>query len=194
MRVMEAVAATLARAARMVAGMEGVAKLLLVSVPGASPAILRACGARIGRRAVIHSPLVLVNPPATLETLQIGDDCHLGKDTLIDLAAGVSLGDRVTVSMGARLISHLDVGMSALAQAGFERRAAPVRLESDVYVGANAVILHGVTVGRCSVIGAGAVVTRDVPPFSVAVGVPAKVVRQVDMSAGTGAATARAER
>jgi acetyltransferase-like isoleucine patch superfamily enzyme len=193
MRLIEAAAVAVARGARMLGGMEGVAKLLLVSFPGANAAVLRACGARVGRRAIIHSPLVLVNPPASLDVLDIGDDCHLGKDVLIDLAAGVSLGDRVTVSMGARLISHIDVGMSALAQAGFERRTGRVRLEPDVYVGANAVILHGVTVGRCSVIGAGAVVTRDVPPFSVAVGVPAKVVRQVEMPPGAVAGAAGAE-
>lgn len=168
--------------------MEGVAKLLLLSVPGLNPAILRACGARVGRGAVIHSPLVLVNPPASLANLDIGDDCHLGKDVLLDLAAGVSIGDRTTVSMGARLISHLDVGASVLAQCGFERQVAPVRLEPDVYIGANAVILHGVTVGRCCVIGAGAVVVADVPPCSVAVGVPARVIRQVTIPAATTAA------
>ncbi|MFN7918081.1 MAG: DapH/DapD/GlmU-related protein [Vicinamibacterales bacterium] len=180
----DALGRLLSTVVRGLGGMEGVAKLLLLSVPGLNPAILRSCGARVGRGAIIHSPLVLVNPGTSLAGLEIGDDCHLGKDVLIDLAAGVSIGDRATVSMGARLISHLDVGASVLAQCGFARQAAPVRLEPDVYIGANAVILHGVTIGRCSVVGAGAVVVADVPPGSVVVGVPARVIRQVEVPAG----------
>ena len=99
---------------------------------------------------------------------------------LIDLASGVSIADRVTVSMGTHLISHIDVGSSALSRLGFERQAAPVRLGADVYVGAGAIILHGVTIGSRSVVGAGAVVTRDVPPGSVVVGVPARVARHIE--------------
>jgi acetyltransferase-like isoleucine patch superfamily enzyme len=52
----------------------------------------------------------------------------------------------------------------------------PVIIEDDVWIGLNAVILQGVTIGRGSIVGAGAVVNRSIPPWSVAVGVPARVV------------------
>jgi galactoside O-acetyltransferase len=55
-----------------------------------------------------------------------------------------------------------------------------VVLEPDVWVGAKASILPGVTIGRGSVVGTGAVVTRDVPPFCVVSGVPARVQRELD--------------
>jgi len=58
--------------------------------------------------------------------------------------------------------------------------SSPVVIEDDVWLGEGCVILKGVRVGRRSVIGANAVVTRDVPPFSVAAGVPAKVIRRID--------------
>lgn len=58
--------------------------------------------------------------------------------------------------------------------------ATPVVIEDNVLVGANAVILEGVRVGDHSVIAAGAVVTKDIPPYSVAVGMPAKVVKRFD--------------
>jgi galactoside O-acetyltransferase len=52
-----------------------------------------------------------------------------------------------------------------------------IRIEPDVWLGARVTVLDGVTIGRGSVVGAGAVVTRDLPPYSVAAGVPAKVLR-----------------
>lgn len=55
----------------------------------------------------------------------------------------------------------------------------PVTIDDDVWIGANAVILPGVTIGTHSVIAAGAVVTKDVPPHSLVAGVPAKVIKQI---------------
>ena len=57
-------------------------------------------------------------------------------------------------------------------------RGLGIKIEDDVWLGVGAIVLDGVTIGKGSVIGAGAVVTRDVPPYSVAVGVPAKVVKK----------------
>jgi acetyltransferase-like isoleucine patch superfamily enzyme len=54
---------------------------------------------------------------------------------------------------------------------------APITIEDDVWIGGRVNVVAGVTVGRGSVIGAGAVVTKDVPPYSVAVGVPARVIK-----------------
>lgn len=54
---------------------------------------------------------------------------------------------------------------------------APVTIGDDVWIGARAVILPGVTIGECSVVAAGAVVNRDVPPYTVVAGVPAKVIK-----------------
>ena len=53
-----------------------------------------------------------------------------------------------------------------------------IKIEDDVWIGAGAIILDGVTIGRGSVIGAGAVVTKNIPPYSVAVGVPARVIKK----------------
>ena len=58
-------------------------------------------------------------------------------------------------------------------------RSAPVRICSDAFIGGQAIILKGVTVGRCAIIGAGAVVTRDVPDFAIVAGNPARQVGRV---------------
>jgi len=55
----------------------------------------------------------------------------------------------------------------------------PVTIEEDCWLGTGAIVLPGVSIGRGSIIGAGAVVTKDIPPLSLAVGVPARVVRQI---------------
>jgi acetyltransferase-like isoleucine patch superfamily enzyme len=57
---------------------------------------------------------------------------------------------------------------------------APIIVEDECWIGANAVITAGVTIGKHSVVAAGAVVTKDIPPFSVAVGNPARVIKQYD--------------
>jgi len=58
---------------------------------------------------------------------------------------------------------------------------APVVIEDNVWIGANVTVMPGVTIGRHSVVGAGSVVTRDVPPDTIVAGVPAKVVRKLDL-------------
>jgi acetyltransferase-like isoleucine patch superfamily enzyme len=57
-------------------------------------------------------------------------------------------------------------------------------IEDEVWVGANSVIVAGITIGKHSVIGAGSVVTKDIPPFSVAIGNPARVIKQFNCKTG----------
>jgi acetyltransferase-like isoleucine patch superfamily enzyme len=56
--------------------------------------------------------------------------------------------------------------------------SAPIRIEDNVWIGLNSVILKGVTIGEGAIIGAGSIVTRDVPPHALAIGVPAKVIKK----------------
>jgi acetyltransferase-like isoleucine patch superfamily enzyme len=60
--------------------------------------------------------------------------------------------------------------------------SAPVTIEDRVWIGARAMVLKGVTIGHDSIIGAGSIVTRDVPPLCVAVGQPARVIRRIEAS------------
>jgi acetyltransferase-like isoleucine patch superfamily enzyme len=69
-----------------------------------------------------------------------------------------------------------------LKKQGF--RVAPVVIEPGCMIGEHAVVLPGVTIGRNSWIGANAVVTDDIPPYSIAAGVPAKVIRRMDPATG----------
>lgn len=136
----------------------------------------------------------------TRELLRRDYDITVGRQTYgawaIDgrVAPGTTIGAFCSLAPGARLggSQHPTTMVSThpflyLANRGFvaadEQRIRadmnrPVVIEDDVWLGANSLVLPGVTVARGAVVGAGAVVTKDVEPYGVAVGVPAKVVRK----------------
>lgn len=93
----------------------------------------------------------------------------------------VSIGERVSIATNVTLVADSNPNNSRLAEEPYVKehliRTAPVVIEDDVWLGTNAVVLPGVRVGRGAVVGAGAVVTRDVPPFTVVAGVPARPIR-----------------
>lgn len=101
----------------------------------------------------------------------LGVDCDL--HGTITIGDDVMMGPRCTMLSRDHAFPRTDVPMNV--QGFAEDR--PIRIEDDVWIGANVTITAGVTVGRGSVLAAGAVVTRDVPAFSVVGGVPARVLR-----------------
>jgi len=171
---------TLARAAavrnvaavRASRGIDGVLWLLETVHGEDAIAILRAEGASLGLRTRILRGLVVHNASSDLSQLSIGDDCHIGRQVLLDLASPIRIGDRVTISMRVVLVTHTNVGDS---RCGLPSSSAGVDIGDDVYIGAGATILPGVRIGKAAIVGAGAVVTRDVDPATTVVGIPAKV-------------------
>jgi len=156
-------------------------RLLLPSSQSYLLDLLRFCGAQIGDKTRLHAPIVLVNAKKDFTNLQIGDNVYFGHNACLDLKNRIQIGNDVTVSMNASIVTHLDVGEIALRQT-YSPNSAPVVLEDNVYIGASVTILHGVTVGSGSVVAAGAVVTRDVPRNVVVGGVPARVIKNLDES------------
>lgn len=108
----------------------------------------------------------------------IGDNSSLGVDAKIygplTIGRDVMMGPEVVVITTTHHADRLDVPM---IQQGVSA-PDPVTIEDDVWIGQRVLILPGVTIGRGSIIAAGAVVSRSIPPYSLAGGVPAKVIRQ----------------
>ena len=92
----------------------------------------------------------------------------------MDIGSHVNLAQGITVTA---LNHNFDDTEKRIDEQGVSTK--PVTIENDVWVGANAVILPGVTIGNHCVVAAGAVVTKDVPPHSLVAGVPAKVIKQI---------------
>jgi acetyltransferase-like isoleucine patch superfamily enzyme len=89
---------------------------------------------------------------------------------------GVHIGARTMVSAGCSIAAITHTEKIATRPIGI---LLPVTIEEDCWLGTGAIVLPGVRIGRGSIIGAGAVVTKDIPPLSLAVGIPARVVRQI---------------
>ena len=109
-------------------------------------------------------------------SITIGNNVGISGCT-ISSGRSIIIGDNVLIGSGA-LISDGDA--HALdpedRRAGHGGNRAPVVIEEDVFIGARAIILKGVNIGKGAVIGAGAVVAKNIPPYSVVVGNPAKII------------------
>lgn len=128
---------------------------------------IKKCGTNVsvGRRAYIH------------KNTEIGDNSGIGFSCEIN--NGVSIGDNVM--MGPNVIIYTqnhNIGRTdvPMREQGMDEMK-PVKIEDDVWIGARVCILPGVTIGRGSICGACAVISKDVPPYSVVVGNPGKVVK-----------------
>lgn len=158
------------------------------------PIVSLAQGSRIqiGERCVLCSTSEFnalgVNHPIVMRTLRQGAEILIGADT------GIS-GGSICAARSIRIGTGCLIGANVtLADTDFHsinpsnRRyngnpddiaVAPIVIEDNVFIGAEAFILKGVTIGRNSVIGAASVVTRDVPENAIAVGNPARVIRRI---------------
>ncbi|MCQ9352831.1 sugar O-acetyltransferase [Corynebacterium sp. 153RC1] len=99
--------------------------------------------------------------------------------TILDTAE-VRIGERVLIGPNCQLITVGHPVDSVEMRAAWWEIAKPITIEQDVWLGAGVTVLPGVTIGEGAVVGSGAVVSRDIPPRTLALGVPAKVVRALD--------------
>lgn len=113
-------------------------------------------------------------------TCTIGSFTWIGPQCYFD-ARHLVIGDNVGWGPGSRVLGSEHTGLPVelpIIQTDLEIR--PVNVEDGADIGVNAVLLPGITVGRGAIVGAGAVVTRDVPPLAVVTGVPARIIRWRD--------------
>ena len=109
----------------------------------------------------------------------IGDRSGIGDYCSLFGQGGLTIGDDVMLASGVRILTaehvtdRLDVPIRVQGETH-----APTVLEDDVWIGANAVVLAGVRIGRGAIVAAGAVVTHDVAPYAVVAGVPARALKQ----------------
>lgn len=120
-----------------------------------------------------------VNATGARGRIEIGDRTHVDQFCVLYGQGGLSIGRGCAIASGVIVYSQTNqVGTDAEAPVLDQPVVyAPVRIGDDVWIGARAVILPGVTVGDHAVLGAGAVVRADVPAWAIVAGVPARVIR-----------------
>ncbi len=129
--------------------------------------------ARIEPGAIIRDQVEIGKNAVVMMGAVINIGAVIGEGTMIDM--NVSVGGRGTIG------KNCHIGAGAVIAGVIEPPSAkPVVIEDDVLVGANAVILEGVRVGKGSVVAAGAIVVEDVPENVVVAGIPARVIKQID--------------
>jgi acetyltransferase-like isoleucine patch superfamily enzyme len=124
--------------------------------------------------------------------ITMGRHCYVGDNSKLWSALSLSIGDRVLIGHNSSIFDSDTHPLNARDRhrqyveiitrghpAELYLREQVVTIEDDVWIGCNAVVLKGVTIGRGAVIGAGSIVTHDVPPFVVVAGNPARVIREL---------------
>lgn len=138
----------------------------------------------IGRNSELRGSGVFWQPGVGI---RIGNNVGVGPACYIGGQGGVTIGDDVIIGPGAMIVSedhNFDDPSQPIRVQGTRRRQ--VTIQANCWLGGRAIILSGVTIGQGSVIAAGAVVTRDVPPRSVVAGVPGRVVKTAGTSSRQG--------
>lgn len=151
----------------------------------------------IGEHTVIRGELLTF---AHGGDIQLGEYCYLGEHSRIWSAKSIRIGDRVLISHNVSIFDNdthpIDDPVARHKQfkdiittghpKDIDLKEQPVVIEDDVLISCQCVVLKGVTIGRGAVVGAGSIVTEDVPPYTVVAGNPARVIRKIEYSAGGG--------
>lgn len=135
----------------------------------------------LGARSTVEDYAVINNG---VGTVAIGDDVRVGIGSVV--IGPVQIGNHVIIAQHV-VMSGLNHSYEAINTPIHLQPVStrPIVIDDECWIGANAVITAGVRIGKHSVVGGGSVVTKDVPPYSVVVGNPARLIRQYDVKSAT---------
>lgn len=135
---------------------------------------------QIGKRTTIWPGVkfsAISKQPDKPAQITVGKYSSIGDNTQIHCCNNITIGDRVLISWGVNILENY---YHTTGGGDESIKSAPIIIENKVWIGCNAIILAGVTIGEGSVVAAGAVVTKDVTQKSLVAGNPAKVIRQTE--------------
>lgn len=131
---------------------------------------LKLLRAKIGTGTYINRHCYIMDP----NRMAIGQNSHINRLCTLDARGGLYIGNSVSVSHGVMLMT----GSHDINSHDFSVNYLPIRIEDYAWIGCGAIVLQNVKIGRGAVVAAGAVVTKDVPPYTVVGGIPAKAINK----------------
>lgn len=145
--------------------------------------------ARLARNYILHR--LAINPPHPnltvvfhrMRGVNIGEHVYIGPYVQIDLVYPhlITIEDYASIGMNCMIFAHSNPTYSLwLKVKKYPRSVAPVRIKKGAWIPPGVIILPGVTIGEHSVVGAGSVVNKDVEPFTMVAGCPARLIRRLD--------------
>ena len=138
--------------------------------------VLKQIGVKIGENLKTFSITTIENPAG----ISIGNNVWISKNVALYACNGIKIGNDVIIAKDVSLISgdHEYLNKTTkINKQGMQTNKAPIIIGDDVWIGEKAIILKSVNIGKGCVVGAGSVVTKDIPPFSIAAGNPAKIIK-----------------
>lgn len=128
----------------------------------------RIAGIKIGKGSTIHTKARFYDP----RNISVGEDSIIGEGAVLDGRDRLSIGSHVDIATEVMIYNS----EHNVNDENFAAGNGKVIIEDYVFIGPRAIILAGVTIGKGAIVGAGAVVTKDVPPYAIVGGVPAKII------------------
>lgn len=142
----------------------------------------------IGKKTMVEGDIVFDKDDCIV---RIGENTFIGRSQII-CAERIEIGAKVLIAWGCTIVDHNSHSLSAVQRAKdvadwyvnrkdwSDVTKKPVKIKDNVWIGFNSIILKGVTVGEGAIIGAGSVVTKDVEPYTVVAGNPAKFIKRIE--------------
>lgn len=144
----------------------------------------------IGKNTVLRGFIMLFKCGGEIV---IGNDCFIGPDTKIWSAKKITIGNRVLISHNVNIHDNISHPLNSVERhldfkhifsKGFQDKTdlneKEIVIEDDVWIGFNSIILKGVRIGKGAIVGAGTIITKDVPPYSIIVGNPPRIIKKTD--------------
>ena len=131
---------------------------------------------------VVIDAFVKIKSVGGFGDLIIGKNSYINSGTVIYTGNGIRIGNGVLIAANCTLapVNHeYRLRNKTIIEQRFMPSKGGITIEDDVWIAANAMVLKGVTIGRCSIVAAGSVVTKDVPPNVIVAGNPSRIVRKI---------------
>lgn len=147
-------------------------KISLFPSPRIRKLYYKSMGADISRKVIFHFKTELRSPWC----LKVGEGTIIGDNAILDARSGIVIGKNVNLSSNVSIYTLQHNHRSPNFDCEFKDRDLKIEINDRAWLGSNVTVLPGVTIGEGAVVCAGAVVTKDVPPYAVVAGIPAKIV------------------